>query len=163
MKNWIVQRWNKKPAWILRRWQPTCLEKQRDLHWKHDSFWISLTPLQIYLPWSLQQEQPHAPRRTPPPGTWIKILHPPCTPYQQNQPHHQKGERKCEKDGFLKENPPEEREGLHYIPQLYIKNNKWIQKVRANNKIETELNNFESVMNQTWKNYQKRCLFPTSQ
>ena len=57
---------------------------------------------------------------------------------------------------FFKENPPEERQGVHYIPQLYIKNTEWAKNLRANKKIEKELENFEQKLRQTWKNYQKK-------
>ena len=35
---------------------------------------------------------------------------------------------------FFKEHPPEKREGVHYIPQLYIKNTECVNKLRANQK-----------------------------
>ena len=60
------------------------------------------------------------------------------------------------KMAFFKENPPKRREGIHYIPQLYIKNNEWIQRLTANKEIKQELENFESKLRQAWRNYQKR-------
>ena len=57
---------------------------------------------------------------------------------------------------FFKENPPKKREGVRYIPQLYIKNTEWVQRLTANKEIEQELDNFELKLRQAWRNHQKR-------
>ena len=40
---------------------------------------------------------------------------------------------------YFRENPPEKREGVHYIPQLYIKNTAWAKTLIASKEIEKEL------------------------
>ena len=45
-----------------------------------------------------------------------------------------------------------------YIPQLYIKNTQWVQRLTA--KIEQGLSNFELKLRQAWRNYQKRLSIP---
>ena len=62
---------------------------------------------------------------------------------------------------YFRENPPEKREGVHYIPQLYIKNTAWAKTLRASKEIEKEPNEFESKLRQVWKGYQKSCPSPT--
>ena len=57
---------------------------------------------------------------------------------------------------YFKENPPKKREGIYYIPQLYIKNTEWVQQLKASKEIEQELDNFESKLRQAWRNHQKR-------
>ena len=56
---------------------------------------------------------------------------------------------------FSKENPSKKREGVHYIPQLYIKNTEWVQRLTTNKEIEQELDNFELKLRQSWRNHQK--------
>ena len=63
---------------------------------------------------------------------------------------------RVKEDGVFKENPPKNREGVHYIPQLYIKNTEWVQRLTANKEIEQELDNFELKLRQAWRNHQKR-------
>jgi len=57
---------------------------------------------------------------------------------------------------YFKEHPPKKREGVYYIPQLYIKDTGWAQRLKANKEIEKELDDFEFKLRQTWRNYQKR-------
>ena len=57
---------------------------------------------------------------------------------------------------FFKENPPKKREGVHYIPQLYMKNTEWVQRLTASKEIELQLDDFESKLRQAWINHQKR-------
>ena len=57
---------------------------------------------------------------------------------------------------YFKEHLPEECTGKNYIPQLYIKNTEWVKTLKANQRIEKELSDFETKLRQTWRNYQKK-------
>ena len=45
---------------------------------------------------------------------------------------------------------------MHYIPQLYIKNTEWVQRLTDDKEIEQQLDNFELKLRQAWRNHQKR-------
>ena len=57
---------------------------------------------------------------------------------------------------FFKENPSEKRAGVHCIPQLYIKNTEWVQRLRTSKERKKRTDEFESKLRQTRRNYQKR-------